>query len=98
MDVAVRHTRCLDYNASDRFADVITTSGSGNDLDKAKLLQCLNNEKAFLYLPVIVFLGVLTLVGTLGNALVLVVYCRKTYKVRIFTLTLTLTLKSNGGS
>ncbi|KAL8593029.1 hypothetical protein ACOMHN_017959 [Nucella lapillus] len=45
-----------------------------------RLLQCLNDEKAFLYLPVIVFLAVLVVAGTLGNTLVLAVYWRKPYK------------------
>lgn len=45
-----------------------------------ELLAELNDEKAVLYLPVIIYMGVLLLVGTFGNILVCCVYCSKRRK------------------
>uniref|UniRef100_A0A2C9LN84 G-protein coupled receptors family 1 profile domain-containing protein n=1 Tax=Biomphalaria glabrata TaxID=6526 RepID=A0A2C9LN84_BIOGL len=44
-------------------------------------LNCLNDVKARLYLPVTVFLGVLIVVGTIGNATVCLVYCKRRTRV-----------------
>ena len=76
MDVAIQQTSCLVFNSSDPFG-----GSEVNDDYEDNLLHCLNDEKALLYLPVIVFLGLLAIIGTLGNTLVLLVYWRKTYKV-----------------
>lgn len=40
-----------------------------------KLLQHLSDEKALLFLPVIIFMALLMVVGVLGNLLVLYIYC-----------------------
>lgn len=44
------------------------------------LLVELNDDKALLYLPVIVYIGILLVVGTIGNLLVCLVYCSKNRK------------------
>ncbi|XP_059160724.1 muscarinic acetylcholine receptor M3-like [Physella acuta] len=44
-------------------------------------LLCLNDVKARLYLPVTVFLGVLIIIGTIGNATVCLVYCKRKSRV-----------------
>ncbi|KAH9507525.1 hypothetical protein Btru_051365 [Bulinus truncatus] len=44
-------------------------------------LNCLNDVKARLYLPVTVFLAVLIIVGTIGNATVCLVYCKRKTRV-----------------
>ncbi|XP_046550676.1 orexin receptor type 2-like [Haliotis rubra] len=48
--------------------------------DTNEILQRLNDAKAFLYIPVIVFLIILVVVGTFGNILVCCVYWSKPYK------------------
>ncbi|XP_033744556.1 orexin receptor type 2-like [Pecten maximus] len=45
------------------------------------LLEALNDDKALLFLPVIIFVAFLMLTGVIGNILVIYVYCRK-YKSR----------------
>lgn len=45
--------------------------------DKDELLETLNNEKALLMVPVFVYLAVLMIAGTVGNALVCYFYGRK---------------------
>ena len=84
MDVHVGITTCIPItndsipNNDNDYNNMVAPSSTA--LSDQKMLQCLNDEKALLYLPVIVFLGVLVLVGSLGNALVLCVYWRKAYK------------------
>lgn len=39
-----------------------------------KCLQCLNSEKAFLYIPVIIFVALIMIIGTFGNIMVIYVY------------------------
>ncbi|XP_041377013.1 orexin receptor type 2-like [Gigantopelta aegis] len=57
-----------------------------------RVLRELNDAKATLYLPVIVFLGVLVVVGTLGNLLVCGVYWNKQYKASSHYFILSLAL------
>ena len=85
MDVHISLTTCVSINASNpnnNNNDMIHNNmiATNPPLSDQNLLHCLNDEKAWLYLPVIVFLAVLVLVGSLGNALVLCVYWRKAYK------------------
>lgn len=51
-----------------------------SDDDLFKILVGYNDEKAQLYIPVIVYMIVLTVVGTFGNILVCCVYCCKPTK------------------
>ncbi|CAL1528049.1 unnamed protein product [Lymnaea stagnalis] len=44
-------------------------------------LMCLNDVKARLYLPVTIFLAVLIVIGTIGNATVCLVYCNRKSRV-----------------
>ena len=39
-----------------------------------KCLRCLNNEKAFLFIPVIIFVVLIMIIGTFGNVMVIYVY------------------------
>ncbi|XP_052764411.1 alpha-2A adrenergic receptor-like [Mya arenaria] len=48
--------------------------------EKYEILVEYNNEKATLYIPVIAYMLILTVVGTFGNILVCVVYCCKPTK------------------
>ncbi|XP_062615176.1 orexin receptor type 2-like [Saccostrea cucullata] len=50
---------------------------SGN---ASELLQKLNDEKAILYIPVIVYMAILMLIGIVGNMMVGVVYIKKKLK------------------
>lgn len=54
------------------------------------ILEQKNSEKFLLYLPVIVFIGLTFVIGTVGNIIVLIVYCQKTRKTssHFFILTL----------
>ncbi|KAK7115121.1 orexin/Hypocretin receptor type 1-like [Littorina saxatilis] len=78
MDVLVSRTSCNNVNHNTTISN--TNNNLIHHLNDKDLLQCLNDEKAFLYIPVIVFLGVLVITGTIGNTLVLCVYWRKAYK------------------
>ncbi|XP_076449708.1 neuromedin-U receptor 2-like [Babylonia areolata] len=93
MDVHIGQTSCLVFSPSrllngdsnrplnnERHSTSLSATSLPTSLTDKSLLQCLNDEKAFLYIPVIVFLAVLVIVGTLGNTLVLCVYWRKPYK------------------
>ena len=48
--------------------------------EMADILQRKNDEKASLYVPVIIYMIILTVVGTFGNILVCCVYCTKPTK------------------
>ncbi|PVD21326.1 hypothetical protein C0Q70_19499 [Pomacea canaliculata] len=74
MDVQVAFTSCTDPAT----LNLTVTENGVSEHDR--LLQCLNDEKAGLYIPVIVFLVVLIITGTFGNVLVCCVYLRKSYK------------------
>lgn len=39
-----------------------------------RCLQCLNNEKAFLFIPVIIFVVLIMIIGTVGNIMVIYIY------------------------
>ena len=56
----------------------ITTTLSPSQIDE--ILRQKNDEKAALYIPVIVYMIILTIVGTFGNVLVCCVYCTKPTK------------------
>ena len=53
---------------------------NGTDWDPDILLKELNDKTALRFLPVILYMGILLVVGTLGNVMVLVVYSRKRIK------------------
>ena len=57
-----------------------TTRYQLEDVEASIMLHRLNNEKAMMYLPVIVYMLVLMLVGTFGNILVCCVYYSKPTK------------------
>lgn len=57
----------------------INTTTMGED-EMFEILVRYNDEKATLYIPVIVYMIILTIVGTLGNVLVCCVYCCKPTK------------------
>lgn len=56
----------------------LTSSLSSSEMDE--ILQRKNDEKASLYIPVIIYMIILTIVGTFGNILVCCVYCTKPTK------------------
>lgn len=56
----------------------LTTTLSPSQIDE--ILRQKNDEKATLYIPVIVYMIILTIVGTFGNVLVCCVYCTKPTK------------------
>ena len=66
----------------------MTTTLSQSEMDD--ILQQKNDEKAMLYVPVIIYMIILTIVGTFGNILVCCVYCTKPTKTssHFFILTL----------
>nr|KAG5707165.1 hypothetical protein BaRGS_017849 [Batillaria attramentaria] len=85
MDVYVSYTACTGHNTNTNVNTNTTSSfnnpaTTNNNILHQTLLECLNKEKATLYIPVIVFLIVLIVTGTLGNLLVCCVYWRKPYK------------------
>ncbi|XP_062572472.1 orexin receptor type 2-like [Saccostrea cucullata] len=55
-------------------------TSSLSDLDLAILLQELNDKTALRFLPVIIYMALLMLVGTFGNIMVCIVYLRKRMK------------------
>ena len=56
----------------------LTSSLSPSEI--AEILRHKNDEKATLYIPVIIYMIILTIVGTFGNILVCCVYCMKPTK------------------
>lgn len=54
-------------------------STNGNDTSNLReqtqrCLECLNNEKAFLFIPVIIFVVLIMIIGTFGNIMVIYIY------------------------
>ena len=62
--------------------DVVWNGSLGNisNLNPYAYLQKLNQESTIRFLPVIVFLGVLMIIGIVGNAIVAVVFCQRKRK------------------
>ncbi|XP_062572473.1 neuromedin-U receptor 2-like [Saccostrea cucullata] len=58
----------------------VNQSGTISDVDASRLLQKLNDDKAVLYIPVIVYMVLLMLVGIAGNLMVCLVYIKKKFK------------------
>ncbi|XP_046547398.1 orexin/Hypocretin receptor type 1-like [Haliotis rubra] len=55
----------------------VSTTSTHPNIDKSEYLDGLSNEEATKLLPVIVYLGILMIVGLVGNCLVLYVHFRK---------------------
>lgn len=58
----------------------VTSNVTLSDLEKYDILVRYNDEKATLYIPVVIYMVVLVIVGTFGNILVCCVYCCKPTK------------------
>ena len=73
----------LDLNESKEVVSGITTDNLSDlptEKDYRAILIKYNDEKAELYIPVIVYMILLTVIGTFGNILVCFVYCNKPSK------------------
>ncbi|KAH3740003.1 alpha-2A adrenergic receptor-like [Dreissena polymorpha] len=73
-----------------QIANVTSLTLNLTDEQRLTILQRYNDEKATLYIPVIVYMVILTVVGTVGNVLVCCVYCCKPTKTssHFFIMTL----------
>lgn len=69
-------------NEISTFRTEFHTEAENNEtkVDPDKLLRELNDRTALRFLPVIIYMSLLMLVGTFGNLMVLVVYLRKRFK------------------
>lgn len=61
-------------------ATMETTTAGMEEIEAQMLLHKLNDELAMRYLPVIVYMLILMLIGIFGNILVCCVYCSKPTK------------------
>ncbi|XP_052258586.1 neuromedin-U receptor 1-like [Dreissena polymorpha] len=66
----------FDWNHTDDTSSMPPETSTLSPSEEAALLEQYNQEQAIRYLPVFVFLIIILVIGTIGNSLVLFVYCK----------------------